>query len=114
MKAPGGEPWDRSVWLAFRATFSAHRRWKVWPPYTMHGVRVTEARTHRPWGRSAHRHGYLSHAAARVVLAWRGGQYVGAAVKWRCGAETRWFFLEEEPSGPICPLCTIQRPGRGR
>lgn len=105
--APG--TWNRELHWAFSA--AGRRRWAVPTPFTMYGYRITESIPKLPWGRSTHAAGYLSHGVRVVYLGWRRGRFVGAQARWRCGAETRWFRLEAEPSGPHCPLCLIDRKG---
>jgi len=108
--APG--TWNRELWCAF--AYAGSRRFGLIPPYHSRGFLVTAAEPNMPWGRSTHVSGYLSHAVGMLTLAWRGGRYAGAAARWRCGAQTVHFRLEAEPSGPLCPLCMIERPAGRR
>lgn len=106
--APG--TWQRELWRAF--AFAGSRRWGLLPPYHAQGYLILQAEPRMPWGRSTHSSGYLSHAVGMLTTAWRGGVYAGAAMRWRCGAQTFHFRLEAEPSGPLCPLCLIPRTRR--
>jgi len=93
-----------------RALYAAGmRRFGLTPPYTLYGYRVTRAYPNMPWGRSTHAMGYLTHAVSLIVVGWRRGRPVGSLARWRCGATTASFQLESEPSGIVCPLCTIDR-----
>jgi len=108
MTRPGARgTWNRDLHFALHA--AGRRRHGLTPPYRSRGYLVLAADHRAPWGRSTHASGYLSHAVSLVVVAWRGGRVAGGLARWRCGAATRHFRLEMEPSGPICPLCTIDR-----
>lgn len=102
--------WDRQLWRA--VAYAGSRRFGRTPPYVSQGLLILRAEPRMPWGRSTHASGYLSHGVGLLTTAWCGGRFRGAAVRWRCGAQTLHFRLEAEPSGPVCPLCLVERPGR--
>lgn len=108
MSRPGA-PGSANLDLRRALHAAGRRRFGLTAPYTLYGYRVTEAQPNMPWGRSTHARGYLSHAVSMIVIGWRRGRPVGSLVRWRCGGTTACFDLEPEPSGVVCPLCTIDR-----
>lgn len=102
--------WPRELYWAFNPGLGRLRPGSTRPPYTSYGYTIRSGVARQPWGRSTHARGYLSHVVRQVMIAWRSGQFRGAVAQWRCGSSTRFFELEAEPSGPICPLCTLERP----
>lgn len=107
---------ELEIWWAFNAA-SRTRTWRrLVPPFTWRtetgNLRITEAESRHPYGRSSHASAYLTHLVAAIYLAWRNGQLVAAYARWRCGAGTRKFRLIDEPESVVCPACTIERIGR--
>jgi hypothetical protein len=92
---------------------SGRHRWRLIAPVRTRGLQVTVGETRLPYGRSTNGNGYLTHVVVGLLLAWRRGRLAGVQVRWRCGARTMCFRLVEEPDSVLCPVCTLQRPGRG-
>lgn len=91
---------------------AGRHRWRTVAPATVRGFYITAAESHRPFGRSTHGAGYLTHVVAGVLTVWRRGRFQGAQARWRCGTNTTSFRLLEEPDSVVCPACTLERPGR--
>lgn len=72
---------------------------------------VSVGHTDKPYGRSTHTSGYLSHLVLGVLMVWQSGQFVGAIAIWRCSSRSTSFRLIDEPDSPVCPACTIERHG---
>jgi hypothetical protein len=111
--------WDREIWWVLNRSARVgnpvgRNRWRLAPPFTMHGLRVTAGQPRKPYGRSTGKNSYLSHLPTTVLFAWRDGQLVGHMVAWRCGARTAYFRLIDEPDSPICPVCLIDRSSTRR
>lgn len=104
--------WDREVWRALHSARFTRGRRQWLPPYRYGPMRVTAAVVRHPYGRSTHASGYLTHLVGAVHIAWLRGRPVGWMAFWRCGARTGRFELCDEPNSPVCPACTIERPGR--
>lgn len=78
----------------------------------LYGRSVHHATPNRPYGRSTHARGYLTHIATRMYVAWMTGRHVGHMVWWRCGGSTQHFVLLAEPNSPLCPVCVAYSYGR--
>lgn len=81
-------------------------------PFRRGDVTVIPGLVRHPFGRSTHARGYLTHVVRDVHLAWRRGRLVGVKARWRCGGGSMHFQLGDEPTSPICPVCTIHWPHR--
>jgi hypothetical protein len=119
---PYGEPgapgtWDREVWWALNRAArvgqpAGRHRWRLAPPFRVHGLVVTAGRPRLPYGRSTAGQSYLTHATHTVLFAWRSGQLAGRMMAWHCGARTAHFEMVDEPSSPLCQMCLFQARGR--
>lgn len=94
-------------------------RWNLVAPTRTtgwHGEKyyITVAETTKPYGRSTHTAGYLSHIVQGVLMVWQNGRFVGALAIWKCSGRTVEFRLLDEPDSTICPACTIVRVPRER
>jgi hypothetical protein len=105
----GGRPYisDRRTEWALSSAMRGHRRWRTNVHVRAYDTTVTRASPNRPYGRSIHGRGYLTHLPRDVYLAWRGGRLVGARTRWCCGGATALFVLLDEPNSPLCPLCLV-------
>ncbi len=109
--------WDREVWWVLNRSArvgaaNGRHRWRLEPPFRLHGLLVTAGRPNLPYGRSTSGKGYLTHAAHTVLFAWREGVLAGRMVAWHCGARTAYFRLVDEPDSPVCQMCVFQARGR--
>lgn len=113
--APG--TWDREVWWALNRAArvgkpTGRNRWRLEPPFHMHGLLVTAGSPNLPYSRSTATQGHLTHAAHTILFAWRGGVLAGRMVAWHCGARSAHFVLLDEPNSPLCQMCVFQARGR--
>lgn len=108
-----GAPYSANL-DAYRALNQATWRISGALPYTSTrtGITVLPARPRRPYARSTHARGYLTHVVNRLVVAWRNGAICGYKVIYRCGGHSNHVELLHTSSLPLCPLCTIEWPGR--
>lgn len=109
--APG--TWDREVWWALNRAArvgepNGRNRWRLKPPFRMHGLTVLAGTPRLPYGRSTSGKGHLTHAAHTVLFAWRAGRLEGRMVAWHCGARTAHFRLLDEPDSTLCQMCLFQ------
>lgn len=119
---PGGPvAWSREMHWAMTAASSRGRwgnRTRVFP--FRHGpFLVTLGAPVKPYGRSLHTSGYITHIADEIYLMWPAGRPgrtapVAWAIRWRCGARTRWFRLLDEPDSTLCVVCPLDHPPRER
>lgn len=94
-------------------------RWNLVAPVRVtgwHGKKfyISIGKVDKPYGRSTHTSGYLSHIVQGVLMVWQNGRFVGAVAIWRCSARSAQFRLLDEPDSTICPACTIVRVPRER
>lgn len=79
---------------------------------------VTLARTHLPYGTSAHGRARYAHLVRHYWIAWHRGRPVAARAQWWCGAvcDSTTLMLTAEPARELCPMCqfTIARSVRER
>lgn len=115
--APG--TWNRDLWFALNRCArvgapTGRGRWRIAPPFTSYGYRVTAGEPRKPYGRATGRNAYLTHLPTTVLFAWRDGQLAGHMVAWRCGARTAYFRFLDEPDSVLCPACLIDRSATRR
>lgn len=115
--SPGS--WQREVWWALNRAARVGRpvgrnRWRIAPPFSYEGLRVTSGVPRKPYGRSVGRNAFLTHLPSALLFAWHHGELAGHMVAWRCGARTAYFRFTDEPDSTLCPACLIERPGRMR
>lgn len=72
---------------------------------TRHGRAVVLAVPRLPYGRSTHASAALVHMTDELLLAYRGGQVVGALSIWKCLNSTAHFQLTAELAGRLCHAC---------
>lgn len=94
-------------------------RWNLVAPVRTRGWHgemyyVSVGHVSKPYGRSTHTAGYLSHIVQGVLMVWQNGRYIGSLAIWRCAARSAAFRLLDEPDSTICPACTIVRVPRER
>lgn len=92
-------------------------RWNLTAPVRTtgwHGEKyyITVGKVAKPYGRSTHTAGYLSHLLHGVLMVWQNGRFVGSVAVWKCSGRTAQFRLLDEPVGTVCPMCTIVRVPR--
>jgi hypothetical protein len=127
---PGNEVWQRgSSWAQrmhwimrcaasaprtgpgrFRDRETRRRRF----PFRYSGCLVTLAEHNHPYGRTMSGRGYLTHIVDELYLVWYAGQVVDSAVRWRCGATSRYYNLVDEPESTMCVACPLNRPSYER
>lgn len=100
-----------TVWafnsIRYRAGFP-----RVGYKWTTHNRLICVAQPNQPYGVSTHHTPrQVTHLTDRVLIGWRRGKFMGAQMRWLCGARTEQFRLEPDPSRPLCVICGV-RAGR--
>jgi hypothetical protein len=72
---------------------------------TRNGRAIVLATTRLTYGASTHTSAQLVHLTDELLLAYQGGQVVGALAIWKCLASTATFQLTANLTGRLCPGC---------
>lgn len=73
-----------------------------------YGYTIIAAHDTIDFGRSVHSRARLDHVVDTLWTAWCHGVFVGAMIRWMCGATTTWFELIRAPAGTVCGMCVLQ------
>lgn len=73
---------------------------------------VTVAKFNKPYARSTHSGGYLTHTVKGVLLVWRNGRLIGSLALYKCNIKSQTFELVDDPGKFPCEICTLERRPR--